>query len=75
MTWGLLSLRTADIYLFPVISECRLKGVWLGRRDHDTEQTQARDFWLLCYIIKIMLCMCLVKKGKSIFDKITAFPN
>ena len=74
MTWALLSLRTVDIYLFPVISECRLKGVWLGRRDHDTEQTQARDFWLRGYK-KIMLCMCLVNKGKSIFDKITAFPN
>ena len=66
MTWGLLSLRTVDIYLFPVISECRLKGVWLGRRDHDTEQTQARDFWLRGYK-KIMLCMCLVNKGKIYF--------
>ena len=23
--------------------------MWLGRRDHDTEQTQARDFWLRGY--------------------------
>ena len=67
MTWGLLSLRTVYIYLFPLISECRLKGVWLGRRDHDhTEQTQARDFWFRGYK-KIMLCMCLVNKGKNYF--------
>ena len=49
MTGGLLSLRTVYIYLFPFISKCRLKGGWLGRRDHDTEQTQARDFWLRGY--------------------------
>ena len=63
---GLLSLRTVYIYLFPFISKCRLKGGWLGRRGHDTEQTQARDFWLRGYK-KIMLCMCLVNKGKIYF--------
>ena len=65
--WGLLSLRTVYIYLFPIISEGRLKGVWLGRRDHDTEQPQAGDFWLRGYKKKFLLCMCLVNKGKIYF--------
>ena len=75
MTWGLLSLRTVDIYLFPVISECRLKGVWLGRRDHDTEQTQARDFWLRGYKKNHVVQVPCKQRENLFFDKITAFSN
>ena len=53
--------------IFPVISECRLKDVWLGRRDHDTEQTQARDFWLRGYKKKIPVVHVPCKQRENLF--------